>query len=1312
MRGINLRKEDVFQLSLIVLSIVATVLFGFFLYRELFPEYKIYQKAYVALEEFRSTYTGKPPPPFKFGVKQIVIPKPDKGPETIDRCISCHVALEFEHFSPTIIERDVNGNIVYDENGTPKKVKNPDFIWDKLDEKIATLKEEGLDADADRLAALKTADVGEHHYDMEKVLIMHPLMGRETRPFEYHPVDEYGCTVCHGGNGRGLVTDRAHGPVWDGTYEESYMGPEPQFLEIDEQNDPKFSKAYNQKPGHRLLFQTTPLLVGDLIQANCVQCHAPTDVKLSSLATDVERVSDSKREQLSFVRKGFDQEYNALISLLSLRKFLEDRGITETLNALKERAQDAAQPAHEIDKIEGNIEYLGKKVVQVESDPYQEKAVLKEIDRDLLELLGSRGAVEKVQKAFDANRDITSEELWELLKEMGAEGSFQQKKKILDQHDEIKETVQNVTYSVNLASRDQRVVEGLKTDVDRLTRSFQRGQELYISQACYTCHRIEGFSRGGIGPELTQIGLSYPWYIKESIVWPQADLKTSTMPNYVLDHEEIEDLMTFLLAQKPGERTIDQQIAIAEWEKGKKKSWEEPLTPSEIRDVRGSMTIFATQGCAACHRLKGFQSDVGFAIEKKDPDFDQLFAEQQWFRRLIPEEAIGSTVAQAIEQNKDEIDRRIVNHVRSGSLLEEIEGRYPDLVESFYPQFKFALRAKDHTGEAQEWRERVRRIMMMYVQEYGLGRQIGPRPNWSGIYRTDKWLMEHFWNPSSLIARSIMPVFPFDNTKFLALTYMLNALGQKNRDALREIWSQKGFNPEMAYDILCAQCHGPNLKGNGPVSEWIYPIPKSLANPIFLRNLTKDRTVQSLVHGVSGTPMPPWGTAAKGKDFPNTVPVLTREEIVILTNWIYRNLPGEKFIRELEEVKKWQYEPENVIEELKRSGDIQKLKPQSALEKETDRFFASLQPIVAGAPPITVNDLFDRVPNPLEGPDQYHYYIKDKYYTEKNLEEGKAFFELNCAICHGKDADGAGLRSGVMEDAKPRALINLPWIESRDDLRLIRSLVYGINGTSMNAWGDRTTALLRLQLVMYIRSLTKSKRDYEKLKDLIFLVFEEPIWALQDARAEGSAKIAELKKEAYETRIRRLRMEERVKKGEGDPDSLGKIYTSEIALKQELENYETEDNSLAELLKMVQKEKELYRDLGNSIFNLYGNSPIFQTYLEALSLNENHFRFEEGRLVMRTLDEKKLDRLIAEIQARIDEKTQDLQAEKILVEGKIPNQEQQLRISDVNQSLANQKEMKRDFISTFAQIERLRNQQVERYKELESHNDRDDKTSV
>src|SRR5690606_4221198 len=98
-----------------------------------------------------------------------------------------------------------------------------------------------------------------------------------------------------------------------------------------------------------------------------------------------------------------------------------------------------------------------------------------------------------------------------------------------------------------------------------------------------------------------------------------------------------------------------------------------------------------------------------------------------------------------------------------------------------------------------------------------------------------------------------------------ALTYMLDVIGHKNRDALHSQWALTGFNPAKAYDLLCSQCHGPYRQGNGPVAEWIYPVPKNLRNPEFMRNLTPQRAKESIHFGIKGTPMPPWGEAPNDK---------------------------------------------------------------------------------------------------------------------------------------------------------------------------------------------------------------------------------------------------------------------------------------------------------------------------------------------------------------------------------------------------------------------------------------------------------------
>ena len=66
----------------------------------------------------------------------------------------------------------------------------------------------------------------------------------------------------------------------------------------------------------------------------------------------------------------------------------------------------------------------------------------------------------------------------------------------------IKQTEQTFSYTV----KDQNVVTAMQSDIDYLMGGYQKGQELYLTQACYACHRISGFARGGIGPELTNEG--------------------------------------------------------------------------------------------------------------------------------------------------------------------------------------------------------------------------------------------------------------------------------------------------------------------------------------------------------------------------------------------------------------------------------------------------------------------------------------------------------------------------------------------------------------------------------------------------------------------------------------------------------------------------------------------------------------------------------------------------------------------------------------------------------------------------------------
>lgn len=1212
-----------YQYGLIALGVFATLLFCYFFYKEIFPEYKIYQDDYVELEKFRSTYTGEPIPPFRTGIKQIVIEKEDKGNPTIDRCTTCHVALQLPHFSPTKIAKDINGNTVLDDDGLPVQEPNDEYIWSRLDLEIKKLRDEGNNRLADKYENLKIAKVGNVEYDVRKVLVAHPLMGRETVPFQYHPIDEYGCVSCHNGNGRGLVTDRAHGPVFDEAYETEYRGFVPQFLEKDEKNDPKFARVFNDKPGHRLLFQTSPIYVGALIQAKCVQCHLTSKETLDSAIQSALSVKGVREKQIQSLQKGFEVDKNALISLANLKSDLLKNGYEKTLAIYKERSNNYSLPASDQFSSQNQYEFLKK----------HPKDALELINKQISALVGNINIDSLNAESFD-----------DFIKDQKGErtGALFQKKVQLDFEKALIAHIQDV----NQGQFDPADIGKIQTDVDLLTKDFQKGKELFISQACYACHRIAGYTRGGVGPELTKEGNSYPWFVKESIVWPQADLKTSTMPNQKLDHEEIEALVTFLLAQK-GERKAQSGQAyktmVMNWESGKKQPWEEPIAASNIQNLDYSMTVFATEGCASCHRLKGFQSEYGFVVEKeKKPDFEQLLKQQDWFKSNFPEDILGSELAARIDKLGPEIDRRIAK-VRDPALIERIEKEHPGLIESFYTSFKFANRAKNHEVRDEKFKlyqERLHKVLMIFVQEYGLGRLIGPRPNWAGVYRSDEWLMEHFKAPTAHIPRSIMPVMPFDETKFYSLTYMLDVLGQQNRDQVRKIWEVRGFKPDIAYEIFCAQCHGPFMQGDGPVAEWIYPIPKNLRKADFLRNLTKEQAIFSLTHGVKGTPMPPWGEIGSDKVHKN-FPVLSAEEIQKLTDWLYTNLPGGETIRSSDEVPKWQYSPKDVLEDLKREGGKLERK------KDLSAYFPQAKGLIASTAPtqtLESDNIFDATPNPYNSKENF-YYIKREYYTPENIARGQAFFVTNCAVCHGKEGDGAGVRAEAMFDAKPRMFINLDWINFRDDLRLLRSIKFGVPGTSMVPWGDQTSALQRMQLVIFIRSLTDAANNRKSLFEGIYGAFDVPDVAIENSRSELVSLIEQKQDELDKARLSQSQLEK------SDPSKALEEYKKVLSLQQELDNLRARNKIMIELKSSLKKEREAYLSLGSQILLLPDANQYLPEYVKILKLNDDKIQLDNSHL--KFLPNEKvntyLKRFLDNLKSSIDthEKMLDLEKEKM-----------------------------------------------------------------
>lgn len=91
--------------------------------------------------------------------------------------------------------------------------------------------------------------------------------------------------------------------------------------------------------------------------------------------------------------------------------------------------------------------------------------------------------------------------------------------------------------------------------------------------------------------------------------------------------------------------------------------------------------------------------------------------------------------------------------------------------------------------------------------------------------------------------------------------------------------------------------------------------------------------------------------------------------------------------------------------------------------------------------------------------------------TTDGLAQGQLLYDINCAICHGPKADGAGYLvrdDGGMYPAAPANLISDPFIAAKDG-RFYHAIIYGKN--VMGGYGDKMSLTERWEVIHYIRSL-------------------------------------------------------------------------------------------------------------------------------------------------------------------------------------------------------------------------------------------------
>jgi len=252
--------------------------------------------------------------------------------------------------------------------------------------------------------------------------------------------------------------------------------------------------------------------------------------------------------------------------------------------------------------------------------------------------------------------------------------------------------------------------------------TIAKGEQLFRAQACYGCHKIEGFSKGNVGPELTYEGRAAggTTAIAHQIWDPRYKVASCVMPY-------------FFAVRKTN--TDDP----------------EPTHLNDIVDPRSKMTKTAP---VAVKGSPEYEADIAETLRQhgyiadasRQDDVNALvtFVASQTGQNYADSQASRFTTIAAYNVARP-ADVAVTAAV--GKQLFEQSGCYachyignPD---------------KAHiTGDP----------------KFGRGGVAGPELSWEGTRHSQKWMVEHYKNPQAFVPGSIMPIFPFSDSQRAALS--------------------------------------------------------------------------------------------------------------------------------------------------------------------------------------------------------------------------------------------------------------------------------------------------------------------------------------------------------------------------------------------------------------------------------------------------------------------------------------------------------------------------------------------------------------
>ena len=640
---------------------------------------------------------------------------------TADRCATCHFSVDRSGYDSEGQENfEVDGD---GENFETHQLKHP-----KVKLGSETIVIDGFPAESDEYTLsedglLKFTDenvFGEVEISYETgyrdVLQTHPA--RDVL-LAKHPVERFGCTPCHGGQGHGLTAKSAHAL----THAEFWLTPVLGMERVKDENGKYIEITSEEKKGY--------------MESNCRRCHDGV-MKLDYEVAPETNIPEDYAPTLS---KGMD--------------------LFETLGCHGCHAVEGYSSLEKIGKVGPSLSKVGSKVNDVkwlEEWIKKPEAYLPETTmpnffpvHGMTQLVYFKNGGQRtgVVTETDTNYLLTADD--------GTTYTYAQDD-VIRIVDEVRSIAKYLA-----GMKDPSLGESQGT-YSKSESAISAGEETVKTVGCLSCHTVDGLG-SDFAPALDSVGNKVkPSYLRKWIENPREYDPDTSMPSLRLSNSELDNVVAYLMSlQKMTPSPMSESIGEVDTQEGEK--------------------LVRTYGCFGCHEIPGFENeskvgaDLGeFGAKLYDElDFGDTLEED------VEHSWHGWTIGKLTDPRRFQT-RRIVSRMPVfQNLKNDVEDAkaIAVLLKSFQPQpyplnYIFEHAVEPHRVEKQNQIDAGRRVVKKYncsgchiiegeggdyqnviVSHEGLGeataKQLAPPPlQAEGARVYPNWLFEFLKAPSDI----------------------------------------------------------------------------------------------------------------------------------------------------------------------------------------------------------------------------------------------------------------------------------------------------------------------------------------------------------------------------------------------------------------------------------------------------------------------------------------------------------------------------------------------------------------------------------